>query len=403
MKTTSSRSHVNQETVEQASAWFVEFRVGDADAAAREEFNCWLRRSPEHVQAYLEIARTYAELPASHPEQKIDVEALIAYARSDSNVVPLPARAPQRTHPPVSPAPSTLRARQVTLAASVLIAAVGVFAWVDMQRGVYSTAIGEQRSVTLADGSTLDLNARSRIRVRYSDQARNVDLLEGQALFRVAKDTTRPFIVRSDGTNVRAVGTQFDVYRRKSGTTVTVLEGRVAVLPAGRRAGDSAAEQSAHRVESSTQRVVVKPADAAGESASSGTNLPTNLPGSPDSGTMPGTGSSGGAAHTIFLSAGEQVTVTAEHVAVPTRANVAAATAWTQRRLVFEASPLTQVAEEFNRYTTRPLIVEDTQLEEFLISGVYSSTDPASLVLFLREQPGIHVTETDTEIRISRK
>src|SRR5690606_26847429 len=88
---------------------------------------------------------------------------------------------------------------------------------------------GEQRTVTLADGSVIELNARSRIKVRYADRERAIDLLQGQALFRVAKDPTKPFIVASGGTYVRAVGTQFDVYKKSVGTVVTVVEGRVAV------------------------------------------------------------------------------------------------------------------------------------------------------------------------------
>ncbi len=87
--------------------------------------------------------------------------------------------------------------------------------------------------MTLADGSTIDMNARSRIRIRFSKHARDVDLLDGQALLTVAKDSARPFTVSSDYTRVRAIGTQFVVYRRRSGTTVTVLEGKVSVLPGG--------------------------------------------------------------------------------------------------------------------------------------------------------------------------
>ena len=61
----------------------------------------------------------------------------------------------------------------------------------------------------------------------------NVELVEGQALFRVAKDHARPFVVQTAGIRVRAVGTQFDVYRKASGTQVTVVEGRVAVFAPG--------------------------------------------------------------------------------------------------------------------------------------------------------------------------
>jgi transmembrane sensor len=84
-------------------------------------------------------------------------------------------------------------------------------------------------------------------------------------------------------------------------------------------------------------------------------------------------------------------------------ADVAAAVAWTDRLIVFEGTPLTQVVEEFNRYTRRQLVIRDASLETFHISGVYSSSDPASLVRFLRAQDGIDVVETDTEIRISAK
>ena len=92
--------------------------------------------------------------------------------------------------------------------------------------------MGEQRSIQFEDGSTVDLNSRSKIRVKYSKQERDVELIEGQALFHVAHDTSRPFIVAVGATRVRAVGTQFDVYKKSNGTVVTVVEGRVAVYSA---------------------------------------------------------------------------------------------------------------------------------------------------------------------------
>src|SRR5271154_6671636 len=83
-------SALNAQILDEASEWFVDFRVGDVDAAARERFDEWLRRSPEHIRAYIDIARTYVELPPPSPTGEIDVQALIAYANSEgSNVVPL--------------------------------------------------------------------------------------------------------------------------------------------------------------------------------------------------------------------------------------------------------------------------------------------------------------------------
>ena len=186
----------------------------------------------------------------------------------------------------------------------------------------------------------MELNSRSRIRVRFADAERSVDLLAGQALFRVAKDKMRPFVVRSGDASIRAVGTEFDVYQKRQGTVITVIEGRVSV-------GDS------------------------------------------------------------LLAAGEQLTVastpTSTSAARPVHANIAAATAWTQRQLVFESATLADVADEINRYNDRQLVIDDAGLNDFHISGVFSSTDPASLVRFLRTRRDIIINETGDVIHVSRR
>src|SRR5260221_5540279 len=110
-----------------------------------------------------------------------------------------------------------------------LLALAGMAVWQTECYPSYSTDVGERRSLTLDDGSTVDLNARSKVRIEFSKAERRVDLIEGQALFQVAKNMDRPFIVKSGEATVRAVGTQFDVDRKATGTTVTVLEGRVVV------------------------------------------------------------------------------------------------------------------------------------------------------------------------------
>jgi transmembrane sensor len=105
---------------------------------------------------------------------------------------------------------------------------------------------------------------------------------------------------------------------------------------------------------------------------------------------------------TIFLAAGEQLTLTATIARKTDHPDLATATAWTQRQLVFESAALSDVAEEFNRYNERQLIIQDPALYDFHVSGVFSSTDPASLVRFLRERPGVKVIETATEIRVAK-
>jgi transmembrane sensor len=357
---------LNRQILEEASDWFVDFRIGDVDSQARERFDEWLRRSPEHIRAYMEIAKTYVALPALTPNRKIDVQELIAYARSEDNIVPFDHTPPSR--PSISPGVETSPKRQGPwfgrglLAASIALFCLtgGIGAWWATHRfPSYETDIGERRVITLSDGSTIDLNARSKVRIRFSKGERDVQLLDGQALFAVAKDASRPFLVHTGSAVVRAVGTEFDVYRKVSGTTVTVVEGRVSVMHEG-----SAAVVTTRGAPTESQATLPEP---------------------------------------TFVSAGEQVTVTERAIPKPKKASIVAATAWTQRELVFDASPLVDVVDGFNRYNTRQLVIEDADLKNFHVSGVYSSTDPASLIRFLREQPGVRVIENDADIRITRQ
>jgi transmembrane sensor len=412
MKPKAPPSKVNRLILEEASEWFVDFRVGDVNEHARGRFDEWLRRSPEHIRAYMEIAKTYVELPTVKLTGKVDVDSLIAYAHSGENVVPmsgagtaqpheLHTMAAESKHRTVEPkrAGRTPRPRRRLLAVAscaLILVIAGAIWWQAERFPGYTTDVGERRSITLADGSTVDLNARSKLRVEFSDKERRVELLDGQALFQVAKDKNRPFIVASGDATVRAVGTQFDVYRKANGTTVTVIEGRVAVYSTAHAEPAATAPASApSAIAGSLHASAHSAAEAlASKSSSSGSapQLPPNPPGLADP--------SGSGA--IFLSAGEQVTVTpAEAMPAPAHADIAAATAWMQRRLIFDGSKLPDVVQEFNRYNRRQLMIEGPQLTEFHVSGVYSSSDPASLIRFLRDQPGIKITEDNNEVRVS--
>lgn len=406
MKPKTQPSKADRLILEEASEWFVDFRVGDVDAAARERFDEWLRRSPEHIRAYMEIAKTYVELPAFKIAGKVDVDSLIACAHSGENVVPFGNTDSTRPQRPEGMATEThLRDSQATTlekhprrrflaAAAAIVLSIGAVAWWNAeQHPLYATDVGERRSITLADGSTVDLNARSRLRIDFSKNERRVELLAGQALFQVAKDSTRPFIVASGTATVRAVGTQFDVYRKDSGTTVTVLEGRVAVYSTTPGGGSAAPPPAKSRPFSESPSASVQPQASARAASHSNAKppIPTGL-----------TDPSETAA--IFLSAGEQVTVTpAAALPMPAQADIAATTAWMERRLIFDGSKLSDVVQEFNRYNRRQIVIDGTQLSDFHVSGVYSSTDPASLIRFLREQPGLRITEDDNQVLITAR
>jgi transmembrane sensor len=345
-----SNGKTHAAVVAEASEWFIDFRAGDVNGEARLRFIEWLRRSPEHIQAYLEVSGVWSELPSSDPEGRFDIAALIARAREEPDIIPLSPTNPRQ--PPALPFAKSrawrrLSQRPVLATAGVLLACItALFLWIDFDTTrSYSTGIGEQRTIQLLDGSTVELNARSRVNVHLTEHRRDVALIEGQALFRVAKDKQRPFVVQAGDAQVRAVGTEFDVYKKQAETVVTVVEGRVETYSR---------------------------ADGADAAA-------------------------------IMLSAGEQLTVLPHTVTKPTRADTVAATAWVQKRLIFEETPLNEVAEEFNRYNRRPLTIDDAELRTLKISGVYSSTDPASLINFLRSQNSINVIETENQVRVVRR
>src|SRR5579862_6248735 len=222
------RSKFNVQIYQEACEWFVECRAGDLDGPIRAEFSRWLRKSPEHQSAYLEIAAIWNEGSNLDPSNRWNLDRLIAQAAEDpANIISLEGI---RSTSAASIPPRAGRRRLFGIAASILLAAAALATYIFTSGGYYATALGEQRSLALNDGSTVQLNALSKIRIRYGEHERSVDLLRGQALFHVAKDPTRPFIVHSGQTSIRAVGTQFDVYRKADGTIVTVVEGRVAIL-----------------------------------------------------------------------------------------------------------------------------------------------------------------------------
>jgi transmembrane sensor len=375
------RSKLNNQIYEEASEWFVECRAGDLDDKTRKAFDTWLRKSPEHMSAYLELSAIWNEGRLLDPHGKLDQNTLIAEAlaghdnvidwsgtRNDFDV-PAAALAP-------APAPAQhehrrfSRWRVAATAASLAFAATATLFYVQtLQAPTYATAIGEQRSLALIDGSTVELNSRSKIVVRYTAQDRNVELLQGQALFRVAKDASRPFIVKTGATLVRAVGTEFDVYQKRDGTVVTVVEGRVAIVTDHALPWPDAATSATE------------------EPRRSNLAFPTVLKGQIGN---------------ILVAAGEQLTVTPKLIQIAEHPNIATATAWTQRQLVFESASLADVADEFNRYNDRQLIVADPKLETFHVSGVFSSTDPASLIRFLRARPELKILETESQIRIEK-
>jgi transmembrane sensor len=318
---------------EQAAHWRVVLRDGNPSAAERREFVEWVTRGPEYVEASLRIARVHAAV--SHADVRwpqTTAEDLVrdALMTPGDSVVPLRPHVPRRREE-ASRRPA-LR-WMAAVAASVLVAASLGWWFVGSRSEQFQTKIGEQHSILLADGSRVTLNTASRIEVRLRADRRSVQLLQGEALFEVAHDARRPFDVYAGDVTVRDVGTRFDIDRRATRTTVTVVEGRVAMIAGGSWTGPLP-------VLSARDRLIV---DSAGPGA-------------------------------------------VEH-----DANLAETTAWMQHEVVFHQRPLGEVADEFNRYNVGHIRILSQSLREQQVTGTFRSNDVASFVAVLAGFPGVHV------------
>lgn len=320
-------------------------RLQSDDITEHAAFIAWLRQSPLHVQEMLLAMAVEDALEGMDAQRRIDLDALVAAA--SGNVVPLriadPAVAPVRNKP-------STRWRWIAGAAAavLLVVALGLMLPASLGRTQYATELGEQRAVSLDDGSLVYLNTLSRVRTNFSATARDIYLLEGQAMFRVTHDADRPFRVHTDTAVIQAIGTQFDVRRLQGRTEVAVIEGVVKVSTA----------------------VAVK-VDTA---------LPTSQK----------------------LAAGQATAVssTVAPVPPPHTADVKDIMAWQQRRLVFRKDPLADIAEEFNRYGRVKMRIEGPALRAREFSGTFDADDPALLLSFLERDTTVVVERRGGEIYI---
>lgn len=279
---------------EQAAGWAARLDGGRLEAAERAELDVWLSESPTHRAALSDYCQLSADLEAPLTE-------LVA-----SGAVSLPS-ACQRVRRRGFPRVATL-----ALAAAALIS-MGV--WVALPSPHVqniATAVAQRRAETLADGTRVELNAHTSLRFENSKSERRVRLGGGEALFSVAKDHSRPFIVETPSGSVRVTGTVFNIRNEPAAThlEVTVLEGSVHVRPS-----------------------------ALGDSANAGA---------------------------FSLAAGEQLTAGIRGVDVQTlsRGTIDDVVAWRDGAVVFKGVPLHEVVARFAHYHGRRIFVHPSVANE---------------------------------------
>ncbi|WP_374471112.1 FecR family protein [Phenylobacterium sp.] len=205
------------EAVRSAAAdWIVRLQADDLGPEDAAAFDAWLAASPAHPRAYDAALAVWSEYEAAAAE----VEQALKSRRQRPALT-------RRVY---------LAAGSIAAAAAVAVVLAPTFAPAPKAE-LYSAGRGERETVALTDGSRIELNAGTRLSVTLDRDARRVVLEEGQAVFDVAHDARRPFLIAAGDRTVRVVGTQFDVRRREGRLSVTVARGVVEVHPTGKGAG----------------------------------------------------------------------------------------------------------------------------------------------------------------------
>jgi transmembrane sensor len=298
---------------EEAAAWIWRMDSAVVAVADRQAFDAWLRQDPRHRLAAAKLSAVWSALDglaeAKHEEK------IAAFAES--------AQLPLLHHP-----------RRRWMAAAAMLAAVAVGAlWLQRAGELHTltTAVGQQRNVTLADGSIVALNTNTIVETDLQRNVREIYLRKGEAHFQVAHDRSRPFLVHAGDAVVRAVGTAFEVrVLTDQHVDVVVDEGRVEVQ----------------------------------------TTAP--VPSSPNPSTNPRP-----AAAVRALTAGERLSTAGQGVAIThiSAQQLSSELAWREGAVIFDGEPLSEAIAEIGRYTDARIVISDPRIAGLRVGGRFRTGD----------------------------
>ncbi len=327
-------SNVERDPIYLAAAdWFARLREPEVSMEEMLAWQQWMSESEQHAQAFAQIEQVsttlrFARRPALAPM------ANDAGDRYDASVPLSVWRAPRRY--------------RLAIAASLIVGVLGIagLALRETPPEVLRTAVGENRTTTLADGSKVVLGGDTELQIALGEKLRHIELARGEAFFTVAKDPVRPFKVQAGEATIVAVGTEFNVRRGSDRTVVAVTEGRVIVEP-------TAFNPPLSLIRSSR----LKPA-------------------------------------AVPVIAGEQTTVSRTEIAAAApSADPAAATAWQSGRLAFQLETLHHVLEDVNRYAPKPVVVEDEAVGNVRITATVVDGNVEGLITSMERAFGLEAVE----------
>jgi transmembrane sensor len=333
---------VTPEIAAEASVWIARLHGPDRSAAMERECLDWQARSAAHRLAFERCTEVWQAVP--------QVRLADAYASVSSGG--------ERTAAPQ--AGGFLKGGRWLFASALLLAGivVGISLWRGDADDMYVTRIGEQRLVVLDDGTRMSLNTNTSVRVALSRTRRLVKVESGEALFEVASDATRPFVVRAAGSEVVAVGTVFSVQvtgaSEANALAVTLIEGRVSVRsatadgPAGLAPAKEVQMQAGERM---------------------------RLARSPDP-------RSGPAKQLVDRPQIEQLL------------------AWKRNEVIFDDVSLADAVAEMNRYSRTPIVIPGS-LSNLRVSGQYRTGDSAGFARAVAALHGLHVRDRDGRLELA--
>ncbi|MCT2533928.1 FecR domain-containing protein [SAR92 clade bacterium H231] len=325
----------NQQLYDQASQWIVKMDRGlsaDEQTALQE----WLGTNQQHRNIMAEMTQLW---------DKMDAMSRLGDLFAD----------PQ-------PAPRQWRGIGAVAASVLLAASLGLWALLgamDNNNSVYHTAVGEQSTVMLPDGSQIILNTNTKVAVNYSPQARLLQLISGELHVSVAKDPNRPLSVMAAGQIVQALGTEFNIeITDQQNIELVVTEGKVKV----------GVQQQAD--------ALIKDDNPSRAQLS----LPDNA---------------------LTLAAGEQMLLGGKQKAITevTLDDIAVKLSWREGNLIFRGESLEEAVKEIGRYTSVEFVFVNEHLKTMRVSGLFKAGDVEGLLATLRKNFNI-VSQRDGEGKV---
>lgn len=382
-------------TADEAAAWDARLRAPDCTDDDRARFAAWCNADPVNRLAFERLQTIVASF--RHYRGRADVRALRDEALRAST------QHRRRFWGGV------LAASCGTLAlAAVLWSSSTVHDWLSPTwtrlsarlRGgeVFSTGIGQRSTFVLEDGSSVELDARSKIKVAFTQARRDVELLEGQALFKVAGKSGDPFIVRAGNQDIVALGTMFDVRLDERSVQVTLLEGKVRVERSGATGG--VVLTPGKQLIASTATTDTDTGAKAGAGGAAAGNGPAAGNGAAASeGLAAGDGAAAGGlepqAGTADPDSGKSDIVR--------DVDVGKVTGWRDGRVFFENLSLPEAVAEMNRYSSVEIKVDGAELARIHLNGMFRAGDQDAFVTALQEYFPISVERGAGEIILTTR